>query len=238
MKQTESAPLHLPFQLCLRPDSNPLSICLHERQISFPLSLPHPVELHVLRHGETASNARSLVTGSSNVLLTVRGRRQAREAGRKLAGRYDVAFTSTLYRTMQTLEIALKAGEVRIDSLRRSPWLDERSLGDLEMHPNRPVSQYALGDLSYAPPGGESYSAVAGKILHFFSDLARWICDERSQKNRKIERVLVCTHMGPMRVIAGLMFEDTSPALVLGRTFQPAQVVKFTWKELARPSFF
>jgi broad specificity phosphatase PhoE len=190
-----------------------------------------------MRHGESETNAGSLVTGATNVALTRRGKRQARYVGTKLAGHYDLVFTSTLLRSMQTADIAIKAGKVQVDGLERTPSLNERELGDLELRPSRPIPDYANGNFLYAPPGGESYSAVTGRLLIFFAELAKLICSEWALGGRKIERVLICTHMGPMRVLAGILNEDDDPALVLARSFKPAHLMKFAWTKLSYPPF-
>ncbi|MFP5212507.1 MAG: histidine phosphatase family protein [Acidobacteriota bacterium] len=226
------------FQLRFQPAEDRFAHCKSDNVVqSLPLSLPHPVELHVMRHGETDSNARNLITGSRNVGLTTQGAKQARAAGKKLSDRYDIAFSSTLYRSMQTLDLALKAGKVSVDSINRSPFLNERSLGDLELQKNRPISSYANGDLLYAPPGGESYAMVTKRVLSFLCDLAQWIGEEWTENHRKVERVLLCTHMGPMRIMTGILYQNSNPVLVLRRSFKPAQILKFNWKSLKAPPF-
>ncbi len=237
MRTNDSNSAPMPFQLYLKPLSNPLARRRREALSFLPITLPHAVELHVMRHGESDANAGSLVTGAKNVALTPRGKRQARYVGGKLAGHYDLAFTSTLFRSMQTADIAIRAGKVQVESIMRSPSLNERELGDLELRPSRPIPDYANGNFLYAPPGGESYSAVTERLLIFFVELAKLICNEWALREKKIERVLLCTHMGPMRIIAGILNEDDDPALVLARSFKPAHLMKLVWEKLSYPPF-
>lgn len=204
---------------------------------SFPVYLPYPVELHIMRHGESAANEGRLITGSMNVPLTKLGRRQARKAGRKLAPEYDVAFSSTLYRAKETLKLALKMQKLENLCIRESPHLAERQLGELELQPARPIPEYAAGNFSYAPQGGESYLSVTRRALLFLEDVAQWIQSEWSQKHRKINRILVCTHMGPMRVIAGILEEESDPVRILSRSYDPAQLLVFNWDQITYPRF-
>lgn len=228
-----------PFQLQLSLRSTaamPFPISL-EGALLVPQDLPHPVEVHLMRHGESASNARKLITGATNVPLTRRGKLQARQAGRKLARHYDAAFSSTLYRSIQTMALALKEGNVAVDQVFRETCLDERSLGELELQPSRPISHYAAGDFLYAPGGGESYASVTRRSLSFLAGMAGWIGNEWTERGRKIERVLICSHMGPMRILAAILNEDTSPSLVLARSFDPADMKRYFWRRLVGPKF-
>lgn len=224
-----------PFQLELSFAPSPGDIQLPA--CSFPVLLPFPVELHVMRHGESAANEGNLITGTMNVPLTKLGRKQARMAGRKLAGRYDVAFSSTLFRSRETLMLALKAKKLEGTTIRESPHLAERQLGELELKPVRPIPEYAAGDLLYAPPGGESYLSVICRALRFLTEAAQWIQTEWDQKQRKISRILVCTHMGPMRILAGILNEEKDPVRILSRSYSPTHLSVFHWSRVTYPGF-
>jgi len=226
--------------------SRPFQLSIHNRVhleqpsldcSDFPIALPHPVELHLMRHGESAANAERLVTGSSNVPLTEVGIRQAREVGKQLSSHYDVAFSSTLFRARKTLSLALRAARVTGVSIRLSPCLDERQLGELELQPVRPIPEYSAGNFMFAPPGGENYRSVTGRALGFLTDIARWILDEWEKRQRRIERILVCTHMGPLRIIAGILTEEAEATKVLALSFRPTEMLKFQWTQLSYPRF-
>ncbi|MHB1422855.1 MAG: histidine phosphatase family protein [Gemmataceae bacterium] len=196
-----------------------------------PLLLACPVQLHLMRHGETVTNARSLVTGSQDVSLTANGEDQARRIGRQLDPHYDLALHSTLSRSRQTLLLALQAGHTRVGETRSDPRLNERSLGVVELQPWRPVDEYARGDLDYAPEGGDSYAEVARRCLSLLLDLVDFIAAARP------ERILVCSHMGPMRIFLGILEERSDPVEVLARSFDNTEVIRVPWKRLVLPGF-
>ena len=190
-----------------------------------------------MRHGESAANAERLVTGSANVPLTEEGIKQAKEVGRSLSDHYDVAFSSTLYRSRKTLREALRARKINGVSIRQSPFLDERQLGELELQPTRPVPEFSAGNFTFAPPGGENYRSVTDRSLSFLAGIADWVREEWHERQCKVERILVCTHMGPLRIMAGILTGESDPAKVLALSFSPAEVLKFHWKQLSYPAF-
>jgi len=187
--------------------------------------------MHLMRHGETTTNAQSLITGSQDVPLTALGEEQAQRIGRQLDPHYELALHSTLSRSRQTLLLALQAGYIKVDSTRTDPRLNERSLGILELQPWRPVDEYAHGNLYYAPEGGDSYAEVARRCLSFLLDLADVVAVART------ERILVCSHMGPMRILLGILEEQSDPVQVLARSFENTEVVRVLWKRLVLPGF-
>ncbi len=199
--------------------------------LSRPLSLPSAISLHLARHGETETNAQGIVTGAQDVSLTARGEEQARRLGLLLDRHYDLAFHSTLSRSRRTLLLALEAGRVRADQIREDPRLNERSLGTLEMKPWQPVDEYAQGDLHYAPEGGDSYAEVARRCLSFLLDLAADVAASRPEK------ILVCSHMGPMRILLGILKDQSDPIQVLARSFENTEVVRLQWRSLVLPGF-
>ena len=224
-----------PFQLWMHHKAPMEPRCLNPAD--FPICLPHAVELHLMRHGESAANAERLVTGASNVPLTEVGIEQAREVGKSLSSHYDIAFSSTLFRSQKTLRVALRARKIKGLSIKQSPCLDERQLGEIELKPSRPIPEYSAGNFLFAPPGGESYESVTIRSLGFLSDIARWIGDEWHQHQRKIQRILICTHMGPLRIMAGILTEESDPAKVLALSFRPTEMFRFNWTRLSYPTF-
>jgi broad specificity phosphatase PhoE len=196
-----------------------------------PIALRDPVELHLLRHGRTTANARGLVSGKTNVFLDPEGVRQAVRAGRELAADYDLVYHSYLRRTLLTLRYAKKASRAKFGRVIADRRLNERSLGDLERKPAVRIDAYAKGDLGYAPPGGESYAAVARRVLSFLADAARLAGETHARL------VLVCGHAGPMRIILGVLDEATDPAAVLAPLPANATLVRRTWRRLTVPPF-
>ena len=201
------------------------------RLLAEPLDLSRPIDLHLMRHGETDTNARGLVTGAIDAPLTGLGREQAAMAGRQLDRRYDAAFHSALSRTQETLAIAARAGQIELGLVCMDWRLNERSLGELESKPARHIEEFARGDLSYAPLGGESYAEVARRILSFLLDLLRFVSASESFS------LLLCGHMGPMRILMGIFDEQDDPSQVLSRRFQNSQVLRARLRRLVLPRF-
>ena len=92
-------------------------------------------KLVFLRHGESEWNKENKFTGWTDVDLSERGVKEAREAGKLLKEEgyvFDVAFTSVLKRATRTLDIILEElGQTDI-SIRRSWRLNERHYGALQ----------------------------------------------------------------------------------------------------------
>lgn len=200
--------------------------------LSRPISFDHPLDIHLVRHGETVTNAQSLVTGSMDVPLTNLGREQAILVGRQLERRYDVAFHSTLTRSQETLSLALAAGRVAVDHVFADRRLNERSLGELEMKPWEPVEEFARGDFGYAPAGGDSYAEVTQRLLSFLVDLVRY-----THEVEETRKVLVCGHMGPMRILMAIFGEFSDPVAVLGQSFRNTEICHVKWRRLLFPPF-
>lgn len=202
-------------------------------RLASPITFPVPVEVHLLRHGQTPTNARGVVTGSTDVPLTAEGMWQARRAGRQLAGSYDLVFHSRLRRTVHTLRLARQVSKVRYGRVLGDSRLRERSLGVLQQSraPSVVIPAYAAGDLTFAPEGGESYAEVARRVLSFLLDLAGWVLAVHP------ERVLVCSHAGPMRVLLGVFDSAADPSVVLAPLYLNATIIRREWRELRLPPF-
>jgi 2,3-bisphosphoglycerate-dependent phosphoglycerate mutase len=91
--------------------------------------------LVLLRHGESAWNAKNLFTGWVDVDLTAQGEEEAVRGGRMLADRGllpDVLHTSVLRRAIRTSYLALDAVDRHWIPVRRSWRLNERHYGALQ----------------------------------------------------------------------------------------------------------
>jgi 2,3-bisphosphoglycerate-dependent phosphoglycerate mutase len=91
-------------------------------------------ELVLVRHGQSDWNLKNLFTGWKDPGLTTQGKAEAKAAGKKLkqTGRkFDIAFTSSLKRAQDTLDLML--GELEQEDLPvvRDPALNERDYGEL-----------------------------------------------------------------------------------------------------------
>lgn len=200
-------------------------------RLQSPLVFPRPIQLHLIRHAQTETNAEKLITGSRDVQLTSNGEAQALALGEQLSDAYDMAVCSTLQRSKKTLELALVSGKIRVDKRYKDARLNERSLGILEGQKFHLIPEYESGDLNYAPQQGESYNQVARRILSFLLELGNWVVD------KDLTKVLLCGHMGPMRIMVGIVEEKDDPKTVLGFSFANAEVFALTWKGLKIPGF-
>jgi probable phosphoglycerate mutase len=199
-------------------------------QLNTPLTGP-PIELHLVRHAESVANARGLIAGQSDVGLTLRGYVQSFVLGLRLPQHYDFACVSGLARAHKTLQIAdtvrFRTGS-RL-SICSDPRLNERDLGDLEGRPRRRIEAYALGDLTYAPNQGESYLDLGRRLLSFLLDLRRGI--------QYKSRVIVATHIGPMRLLVGIIEGLDDPRSVLALKFANARAYSYILNDLKWPAF-
>jgi 2,3-bisphosphoglycerate-dependent phosphoglycerate mutase len=89
----------------------------------------------LLRHGESTWNQENRFTGWTDVDLSDKGREEAREAGRLLAGqqmRFDIAYTSVLTRAIRTCWIVLDELDLLWIPMEKDWRLNERHYGALQ----------------------------------------------------------------------------------------------------------
>jgi len=191
---------------------------------------PEPIELTLVRHGQTTNNARHLITGASDPPLTSVGLEQAIGLRDVLDPTYDVAFHSNLRRTRETLELALAGHQVGV--VLDDPRIAERSMGALEGEPSRPLPAYDLGDLFWAPEEGEDYGALTRRATSFLLDLVA-----AGKRAGRTLRVLAASHVGTIRILSAILDELRDPMAVLTRQFANAVPVRFDFRAVAWPSF-
>jgi probable phosphoglycerate mutase len=147
---------------------------------------------YFLRHGETESNARAVIGGSTDVDLTPLGREQAAEAARALVGtRITHVYSSPLTRARDTatpIAAALRLTVTVVDELA------ERNWGVLEGQPR------ALRMRGDTPEGAETPQAFMERALR---GLARVQGDAP----------LIVAHSGTFRVLCRTLevFETEAP---------------------------
>ncbi|EJK49614.1 hypothetical protein THAOC_31491 [Thalassiosira oceanica] len=92
--------------------------------------------LVLLRHGQSTWNATPTFTGWCDAPLTERGIEEAKASGRLLMERgfssFDVAYTSTLSRAIETCELALENAESTDTPIQKAWQLNERHYGALQ----------------------------------------------------------------------------------------------------------
>jgi probable phosphoglycerate mutase len=196
------------------------------RGLQFP-----DLDVDVMRHGETELNKADLVTGQLDIGLSLTGREQGRMLGAFLRPPYEAIFASTQRRSIETLCCALQARGLpeRYESDSR---LNERSLGVMEGKPRIFVPQFAAGELDFAPTEGESYRCVAQRCLSFLLDL-----HQRSQYWPADRRVLICSHMGPLRVLIAIWTGEHDAARMMAQEWKNALKFRLTVSAVKWPPF-
>jgi 2,3-bisphosphoglycerate-dependent phosphoglycerate mutase len=159
--------------------------------------------LVLVRHGESEWNRANRFTGWKDVGLTEEGMAEAHRAGAMLkqAGtRFNSAFTSTLKRAHNTLDIILEELDQRKLPTVKAAALNERDYGELvgvnkeEARRLFGAEQVHIWQRSYdtAPPGGESLKDTALRVLPFYE---KWIVPELL----KGKSVIVVAHGNSLR---------------------------------------
>ncbi|BFU46223.1 bifunctional RNase H/acid phosphatase [Krasilnikovia sp. MM14-A1004] len=176
-----------------------------------PPSLDDATRMILVRHGETPLTAQGRYSGRGDVPLTDEGEAQAMAAGARVAGisRDVVAVVcSPLARCVRTAElIAAELGGVTVTVL---PDLIECDFGQwegmtfAEVQQRWPVELAAwLKSTSVAPPGGESFQAVAKRVRGAMATLLQ---------TYPSSAVVVVSHVSPIKLIL-------RDALAAGDTF-------------------
>lgn len=173
--------------------------------------------LILIRHGQSTWNLENKFTGWTDVPLTNQGKTEAKKAAAVLKeGNYtfDKAYTSTLKRANETLDIILK--ELNIDiPIVRNQALNERHYGDLQGTDKAEAAekfgkeQVHIWRRSYdtRPPGGESLKDTKERTIPFFKEV---ICPEiRAGKN-----ILIAAHGNSLRSII-MMLDDLTQKDIL-----------------------
>jgi len=147
--------------------------------------------LIVVRHGQTANNARGLLLGRLDPSLDDTGRAQASAVAAALATRSRDAriISSPLARTRETAAIIARNEPVDIDER----WI-ELDYGTLDGTPVVEVSAEMWArwrsDPDFAPEGGETLVSLGRRVTH--------ACDELLAEAAERD-VIVVTHVSPVK---------------------------------------
>lgn len=143
----------------------------------------------LVRHGSTDWNAEGRIQGWTDTGLNADGRREAKEAARRLLGRgWEGIVASDLKRARETAEII--GHELGLEVL-LYPKLRERSFGPLEgMNQAQVEAAYPEPRPDREIPGLESKAELRNRAEQAFSFLA-WIFEGR--------RIIVVTHGGLLK---------------------------------------
>jgi ribonuclease H / adenosylcobalamin/alpha-ribazole phosphatase len=157
-----------------------------------------PLTTLLLRHGQTEMSAQRRFAGRGDIPLTSAGLSQAAAAATRLAerGGIDGVVTSPLSRALRTAEVVADTVGV---PLAVDPDLVETDFGDWEgltfgevlaRWPDEMAAWQA--DASAAPPGGESFAAVAKRVEAAL---------DRLLTGRKGQTVVVVSHVTPIKTL-------------------------------------
>ena len=155
--------------------------------------MPRRLEIWLVRHGETVSNADGRLSGWSDVPLSERGQEQARTLRPVLAEeRFDGIWSSDLVRAVDTARLAV--GEPTVD-----PRLREMDFGDLEGRKWAEIGDEQRDAIlafdDYTAPGGESTSSLRARVLEFVEALPAG-------------RHLIFSHGGAIRMLTDAIGRD------------------------------
>lgn len=132
------------------------------------MSLPLP-EIYLARHGETAWTISGQHTGLTDLPLTARGERNARQLGQRLQGlTFAAVFASPLVRASQTCDLAGFASVTTVEDK-----LVEWNYGDYEGKTSAEIRAQRPGwDLFRdGCPGGETVRDVSARADHVIASL-------------------------------------------------------------------
>jgi alpha-ribazole phosphatase/probable phosphoglycerate mutase len=141
------------------------------------------VQLIYETHATTTDNERGIATGWLDGGLSLAGREQAAELGRRRANDHvDAIYVSDLGRAVETARIAFGMG-FKLDARLR-----ECDYGALNGTSAERVLRDRAQRIELPYPGGESYRDVVGRMERFLDDV---------RENHDGVRILVISHAAP-----------------------------------------
>ena len=174
--------------------------------------------LALVRHGQSIWNLQNRFTGWIDVPLSPQGEEEAHAAARQLKNtsiKFDQAYTSSLMRAQQTLDILLSDLNQTSIPVLKDAAINERHYGDLqgmdkdEMRKKYCPAQVQLWRRSYdvRPPNGECLADTAARALPFYQ--RNIIPNLKAGKN-----VLIAAHGNSLRAIV-MHLDKLTPAQVV-----------------------
>ncbi|MEO3784531.1 bifunctional RNase H/acid phosphatase [Actinocorallia sp. B10E7] len=168
-----------------------------------------PTRTLLLRHGQTPLSIEKRFAGVGDTPLTDHGHAQAAAAAKALAERrIDVIVTSPLRRAQDTARAVadVTGAEIRTEEgFRETDFGAWEGLSFPEVKSRWPEELSAwLADPSYAPPGGESFAAVAQRV----STARAKLLVRHRQKT-----VLVVSHVTPIKIMVQHALEAPTATL-------------------------
>ncbi|WP_214370447.1 histidine phosphatase family protein [Pseudonocardia sp. H11422] len=151
--------------------------------------------LILVRHGQTAANARGLLLGRADPPLTETGYRQARALAAALPRAARIV-SSPLMRARQTAAVLAGAapGATDAEDVEVDPRWIEMDYGDLDGRPATALGEQSWRtwrqDPDFVPAGGESVAAVCTRVRQACVELA----DDAARAD-----VVVVSHVSPIK---------------------------------------
>ena len=162
------------------------------------------VTLVLIRHGQFLWNAENRFTGWTDIDLSKKGEKEAKEAGEKLENvAFDVVHTSALMRAQRTAEIIINHNKISQDiPTYKDERLNERHYGSLQgLNKTETAEKYGAEQVhiwrrsfDISPPDGESLKMTAERTLPYFKEDVLEHLDEG-------KNVLISAHGNSLRSI-------------------------------------
>lgn len=174
-------------------------------------------KLVIIRHGQSQWNLENKFTGWVDVELAPKGIEEAKAAGKKLKEQgltFDLAFTSSLKRAQNTLDLALAEMGLTIP-ITKNQALNERMYGDLqgldkdETRKKYGDEQVKIWRRSYdiQPPNGESLKDTADRVIPYFEK-------EIAPLIKQGKNIIIAAHGNSLRALI-MKLENLSPEQIL-----------------------
>ena len=170
--------------------------------------------LVLVRHGQSEWNKKNLFTGWKDPELTELGIEEAIQAGNQLKQsdiKFDVMFTSDLFRAQETGRLILEQMNQTDIATIKDQSLNERNYGELAGL-NKDDARKKWGEeqvhiwrrsFDVPPPGGESLKNTAERVLPYFE--SKILPEVIKSKN-----ILIAAHGNSLRALV-MKLEDISP---------------------------
>jgi probable phosphoglycerate mutase len=185
--------------------------------------------VYLARHGETEWSLSGQHTGRSDIPLTERGERNARQLGVRLAGRaFARVFTSPRRRAIRTCELAGYGAVATVD-----PDLAEWDYGDYEGRRTADIRQERPDWELFRDgcPGGENVTQVGARADRVLARLRAVNGDVLVFAHGHILRVLGARWIGLEPAQGRLLYLGTAALCQLGYEHGPDQPVLRIWND-------
>ncbi len=184
-------------------------------------------KVYLVRHGETAWTISRQHTGRTDIPLTERGEREAREVGARLTAlRFDRILSSPLQRARRTAELAMPRSWVEADDD-----LMEWDYGAYEGRRTVDIEAERPGWRLFRDgcPGGETLDSVGARADRVVGRIRAGGGDVLLFAHREILRILAVRWIGLAPIEARCLMLATASVSVLGYDHDLAEAVIHAW---------